>query len=337
MARHTHVLLVHDEPPTAPDALRIHVQRITRAGVAASVWLRWWHVLWTWWVTWRRTRKLIPMLEHPLAGVSPASAVHAQAASLQRVLGRRYTCHGVFSNGTPSVESACATVGRQDQVVVMPMDAVCDWREQPSAVEVIHQIRSATDQFVSAPPWSGEQAWQEAVAECLRTALLRRSTPSEPYSVVFVAVAGPHEASVQRARTAARGIAAAAQLARPWRLACIPELGSSDDLFGSALEDLTSAGEEIIVIYLSASCSTLPSVRRFSEHANRAARQRSVSLVEAPCPETRPTFVQALAERVRDAERSATWTVPEDRIRAEVQAMWASFDGGTPVGAGAEE
>ena len=110
-----------------------------------------------------------------------------------------------------------------------------------------------------------------------------------------------------------------------------------DDLFGSALEDLTSAGEEIIVIYLSASCSTLPSVRRFSEHANRAARQRSVSLVEAPCPETRPTFVQALAERVRDAERSATWTVPEDRIRAEVQAMWATFDGGTPVGAGAEE
>ena len=82
----------------------------------------------------------------------------------------------------------------------------------------------------------------------------------------------------------------------------------------------------MIVQHLGATSEHQDTLIALDRELAAAARARGLQWHRTEAPGTRPTFIHAVAARVQHVEREAGWTVPEDRLRADVAAAWAARD-----------
>jgi len=326
----THVLLVHEDAPRSPDAVDAFVRaRLSRKGVLTWPW-SWLGGLGTRIVAWWRARTLAPTLNQ-LPGPSPrVDALTAQAAAVQAVLGRRYTCHPVLHGGRPDAATAAAAVARGEHVVIVPMDPVCGPILRAGASAARRRVRRTTDHVEWTGAWSDDAGYLESLAECLRLAIHRRPDAA-PYRVLFVANGEREGRAADRARRTAADVAHAVGVRSEWSLAFLPDFGMSRDLLGAAVDGLPAAGRnaevpDLVVQHLGATSEHRDTLVALDAHLAAEAEARGLSWTRAGAPGTRPTFIHAVAARVQHVERAAGWTVPEDRLRADVAAAWAALD-----------
>jgi hypothetical protein len=97
-------------------------------------------------------------------------------------------------------------------------------------------------------------------------------------------------------------------------------------LLGDALDALPDGHETVVVQHLGATSEHRDTVVTLDRVLADAARERGLAWTRAAAPGSRPTLMRAVADRVQTVEREAEWTVPEDRLRAEVAAAWAALD-----------
>ncbi|MEC7948556.1 MAG: ferrochelatase [Myxococcota bacterium] len=328
MSRRTHVLLVHEDAPQAPAALAPFLRaRLARRGALGRPW-SWLGRLGTAIVAWWRARQLAPSFSL-LPGPSPrADALSLQATCLERVLGRRYRCHPVLHGGHPDASSAAAAVGREDQVIIVPMDPLCGPILRAGASAARRSVRKTTDQVHWTGPWSSDPGYLEALAEALRLAIHHRPGAG-PYCILFIANGTAESRLGERARRAAADVAHAAGVQGSWTLAFVPDLGMASTLAGDApdaFDALDKASGTVVVQHLGATSESRDTCVTLDHVLGLAARKRGLSWARAAAPGTRPTFIHALAARVQTIEREVGWTVPEDRLRADVAAAWKAHD-----------
>jgi len=325
MARKTHVLLVHEDAPCVPDAVAPFLRaRLSRKGALTWPW-SWLGRLGARIVAWWRARALAPAIAL-LPGPSPrVDALTAQAAAIQKLLGRRYTCHPVLHGGRPDAAAAAAAIGRDDQVVIVPMDPLCGPALRAGASGARRCARRTTERVHWTGPWSTDPGYLESLAECLRLAIHRRPGPGR-YRVLFVSNGTSEGKAGERARRAAADVAHAAGVAAPWALFFLPEFGMAPTLLGDALDALPDGHETVVVQHLGATSEHRDTVVTLDRVLADAARERGLAWTRAAAPGSRPTLMRAVADRVQTVEREAEWTVPEDRLRAEVAAAWAALD-----------
>ena len=332
MARKTHVLLVHEDAPRVPGDVAPFLQaRLARAGALGWPW-SWLGRLGAAIVAWWRARSLAPSIAL-LPGPPPrATALAAQSAAVQAVLGRRYACHPVLHGGRPAAAAAAAAVGKGDQVVIVPMDPLCGAALRAGASAARRAVRRTTERVHWTGPWADDPGYLEAMAECLRLAIHRRPGGG-PYRVLFIATGEATGKAAERARRAAADVARCAAVAAPTDLAFVPEFGMAPTLLGDAPAGLTGGAGTLVVQHLGATSEHHDTQVTLDQQLADAARALGLEWTRAPAPHTRPTLVHAIAARVQAVERDAGWTVPEDRLRADVAAAWAAID----AGAGGEE
>ena len=321
----THVLLVHEDAPRTPDAVGPFIRaRLARKGVLGWPW-SWMGGLGARLIAWWRARSLGPTIAR-LPGPSPrVDMLQAQAAALQSVLGRRYRCHAVLHGGHPDAAAAAAEVGRDEQVVIVPMDPVCGPILRAGASAARRAARRMTERIEWTGAWSDDPALIESLAEALRLAILRKTDPS-PYEVLFITNGDANGRPAARARRTAADVAHAAGVQVQWSLAFLPDFGMAPDLLGTAIDDLPESGGALIVQHLGATSEHQDTLIALDRELAAAARARGLQWHRAEAPGTRPTFIHAVAARVQHVEREAGWTVPEDRLRADVAAAWAARD-----------
>lgn len=326
----THVMLVHEDAPRSPDAVAAFVRgRLSRKGVLGWPW-SWLGSVGARIVAWWRARALAPTLTL-LPGPSPrVDGLTAQAAAVQAVLGRRYACHPVLHGGRPDAAAAAAAVAPGEQVVIVPMDPVCGPILRAGASAARRRVRRTTDHVEWAGAWSDDSGYLESLAECLRLAIHQRPAATQ-YRVLFVSNGEGQGRAAERARRAAADVAHAVGVRAEWSLAFLPDFGMSRDLLGAAVDALPEAGTEqgvkdLVVQHLGATSEHRDTLVTLDAHLSAVATARGLSWTRARAPGTRPTFIHAVAARVQHVEREAGWSVPEDRLRADVAAAWAARD-----------
>jgi protoheme ferro-lyase len=325
MAPRTHVLLVHEDGPADPAAVAPHIAaRLSRKGMT-SLPFRWMRRLWARVLAWWRARTLAPALAQ-LPGPSPRPAeLSAQATALQKVLGARYRCHGVLHDGQPDAARAAAEIGKGDHVVLVPMDPLVGPAMRPALSRAKAAVARAGAAVTWTGAWAGDEGWREAMAEVLRLAIQDRAQTGD-YAVVLVASGDGAGASADRAREAARDLARRLRLRRPCTVGFLPDLGTHPRLEGALADTLPANASGLVVAHLGATSDHRDTVLTLDRVLAHVAEARGQAWCRARPPGTRPTFIHALAGVVQAAERDAGWTVPEDRIRADVAAEWAARD-----------
>jgi protoheme ferro-lyase len=321
------VLLVHEDAPRAAEAVAPFLRaRLSREGVLGWPW-SWLGGLGARIVAWWRARKLAPAIAL-LPGPSPrVDALAGQARALQKVLGRRYTCHPVLHGGRPDAAAAAAGVGKGEQVVIVPMDPICGPILRAGASAARRAVKRNTDKVHWTGPWSDDAGYLEAMAECLRLAI-HRQPGGGAYRVLFVSNGEAEGKAGDRARRAAADVAHAAGVRAEWALAFLPDFGMAADPLGDALDALPTGGGTLVVQHLGATSEHRDTVVSLDRLLAEAAAERGLVWTRASAPGARPTFIHALAARVQHVEREVEWTVPEDRLRADVAAAWAAIDAG---------
>lgn len=329
MATRTHVWLLNMGGPDSPLAVRPFLQRLLGDPLVIPLPFLWLQAVFAWLIAWKRAREVIPAYER-MGGQSPQLAmVGEQASRLNRCLGPRYACAPVLRYWGPSADAAASSLADGDQVVLLSLyPHACGATTTTSLEDARRALATKRVQVAEVESYPTDPAYVEAVAETLREAILRLPR-RRPYEVLFSAHGLPlsrveaGDPYLREIEATVAAVVGACRLAAPHRLCFQSRVGVQKWLSPSTadqLRDCAARGVRAVVVVPIAFTSEHIETRiELDEELRELSHNLGIELFErAATVGARPTFVHALAELVRRAERGAGWAVPEDELRLAV-------------------
>ncbi len=317
----THVWLLSAGCPAGPQAVDA-LRRWLLDPVVLPLRFGWLRVLVAWWAVWRQGPRQITDCQRAGGAEAALARAQEQAALLQRVLGGRYVVHPVLREGGPNAEEAASAVASGEQVVLVPLGAQGGVGVEASLRRARAALGGKKVALVEVGVYADDEGLAEALAETLREALMRLPKGAT-YDVLFCAAgqaARPGDPYPAQVAVTARAVAQAARLRGPPRVAFLDPLGPLAGVGPRAEEQVAGRGA-LVVVPVGASAEDIDTLCAIDGALRQAALAAGRPIVErAPALGARPTYLRALAERVRGAERLAGWRVPEDEVRAALRA-----------------
>lgn len=317
----THVWLLEQGSPDRPErAGGWLVRRLQDPGVLPVSW-PWLRAVVAWVLT-RLRRSRVEAAVAALPGPAPeTAAVSTLAASLQRNLGKRYACSPVLHLGHPDAAAAAAAVPRGAQVVLLPLQLVADAARRQQLARARKVLASRRVRVAEVHGLQEDPYVLKPVVRGIRRAVLE--LPRHTGYVVLFCSTAHGEAARERAEALRIRIAGLLRLNRADHLLWLPAFGVGKPVPDVARRTLDRLRGEAAVVVVP--------LGPLTAHADVAGpvlgelvpglEERGVQRVVVARPAAKCTsLVHALVARVRAAEASMNWAVPEDGLLAEVTA-----------------
>ena len=317
----THVWLLSAGCPAAPQAAEA-LRRWLLDPAVLPLRFGWLRALVAWWAVWRQGPRQITDCQRAGGAEAAMARAQEQAALLQRVLGGRYAVRPVLREGGLKAEEAASAVASGEQVVLIPLGAQGGVGVAASLRQARASLSGKKVSLAEVGVYAEDEGLVEALAETLREALMRLPKGAA-YEVLFCAAgqaARPGDPYPVQVQATARAVARSARLRGATRVGFLDPLGPLAGVGPRAIEQVAGPGA-LVVVPIGASAEDLDTLCAIDGSLRQAALAAGRAVVErAPALGARPTYLRALAERVRQAERAAGWRVPEDEVRAALRA-----------------
>jgi ferrochelatase len=334
MAR-VHVWLLNMGGPDSLTAVRPFLQRLLGDPLVVPLPFRWLQALFAFFISMLRARKVRGAYEK-MGGASPQLAmVDAQARLLNRSLGERYLCRPVLRYWGPGATDAAAQVQKGERVVLLSLyPHACQATTRSSMEDALAAVQSrggAIAEVIRIDSYPTDPAYVEAVVETLREAIIALPV-GQDYEVLFSAHGvplsfidrgDPYLAEIQATVAA---VVRASRLRVSHQLSFQSKVGPAKWLEPSTDEALRRMGDRglkaVVVVPIAFTSEHIETVIELDEELAEVARQVGIQHYQrAATVGTRPTFIRALAEMVRRAERDNGWPRPEDRVNQDLLEM----------------
>lgn len=333
MAR-THVWLLSLGGPDGEAAVQPWLERVYRDPMMLPLPVAWLQWIVAWIYSRIHAKRLVPACRQLGGAVPQLTRVEEQARRLEGMLGSRYRCHAVFRHWGPSAAAAAASVGRGDQVVLLPMYPQFHAGASRAATdEARRALKGKRVQVAQVDGWATDPGYVGAVANTVREAILEVSRDQD-YAVVFVARGLPRRQAksdpyVPQVRATADAVRAAVGFRGQWHLSFFPHLGPGAPMGpppGAVLQAVADAGiRAVVAVPLGLVCEDIGARLGPGSALARQAEALGISCFHAAvAPIARPDFSRVLVGIVRRAERGAGWSLPEDQVRDDVAVELAS-------------